>query len=204
MRYTVQFAFDLRTLRLLDPSTYKPPAGAVLIPFELQENLPIVRAIFDAAAGPYRGQADGRYRREPVRRSEQTFRRRAPPDRGDERCHVERPAARLGGSAPFLHATGKRVTLGDFLERPRIGLSRAQSGSSSRSDRDGIIGNDLLRRLVATFDCRRRTLVLERPSQLRAKPQQRPWASPFGFVAVVVPSRPSCQTLDGSCLVDLE
>jgi hypothetical protein len=50
MRYTVQFAFGARTLRLLEPSSYKPPPEAVLVPFELQENLPIVRATIDTGS----------------------------------------------------------------------------------------------------------------------------------------------------------
>jgi hypothetical protein len=75
---------------------------------------------------------------------------------------VDRPAA-LGGSAPFLHATAKRVTLGSLVfEWPRIGLSRAQTGSSSRRDRDGIIGNALLQQFVMTVDYKRHTIILER------------------------------------------
>ncbi len=75
---------------------------------------------------------------------------------------TDRPAA-LGGTAPFLYATAQRVTLGGVVfERPRLGLSRAQTGSSSRSERDGIIGNDLLQQFVVTVDYSRRTLVLER------------------------------------------
>jgi hypothetical protein len=50
LRYTVQFAFGARTLRLLEPSSYKPPPEAVLVPFELQENLPIVRATIDTGS----------------------------------------------------------------------------------------------------------------------------------------------------------
>jgi hypothetical protein len=73
----------------------------------------------------------------------------------------ERPAG-IGGTTPVLYGTGKRVTLGGLVfDRPRLGLSRATSGSSSRAERDGILGNDLLRHFVVTFDYRRRTLVLE-------------------------------------------
>ena len=65
---------------------------------------------------------------------------------------------------PFLYGTGRRVTLGGLVfDRPRLGLSRAQSGSSSRTERDGVIGNALLETFVVTVDYTRRTLVLERP-----------------------------------------
>jgi len=63
-----------------------------------------------------------------------------------------------------LAGAGRRVTLGGLVfDRPRLGLSRAQSGSSSRTERDGIIGNALLETFVVTVDYTRRTLVLERP-----------------------------------------
>jgi hypothetical protein len=162
MRYTVQFAFESRTMRLLDPSTYKPPAGAVLIPFELQENLPIVRAIVDAGSGPIAARLmvdTGASQFVDLNRPFVDAHRLVEALR--DATSSDRPAG-LGGPAPFVYATGRTVTLGGLVfERPRIGLSRAQSGSSSRSDRDGIIGNDLLRQFVATFDYSRRTLVLE-------------------------------------------
>jgi hypothetical protein len=76
---------------------------------------------------------------------------------------ADRPAA-LGGTAPFLYGTGRRVTLGGLgFDRPRLGFSRARSGSSSRSERDGIIGTALLQDFVVTVNYTRRTLVLQRP-----------------------------------------
>jgi hypothetical protein len=64
-----------------------------------------------------------------------------------------RPAA-LGGTAPFLYRTARRVTLGGHaVDRPRLGLSRAQSGSSSRSERDGVLGwNSRASRRIARRD----------------------------------------------------
>ena len=162
MRYTVQFAFEARTMRLFEPSAYRPPAGATLVPFELQDDLPVVRAAIDAGSGPLEA-------RLMVDTGAATFidlnrpfveRHRLVemlPDAAGE----NRPAA-LGGTAPFLYGTARRATLaGHGFDRPRIGLSRAQSGSSSRSERDGVIGNDLLRRFTVTVDYSRRTLVLE-------------------------------------------
>jgi Aspartyl protease len=163
MRYTVQFAFDSRTLRLIDASAYTSPAGAVLISFELQENLPIVRATVDAGSGPLEARLmvdTGASQFIDLNRPFVEAHRLV--DVMGNTTALDRPAA-LGGSAPFLYATATRVTLGGLVfERPRIGLSRAQSGSSSRGDRDGIIGNDLLRHFVMTVDYSRRLLVLER------------------------------------------
>ena len=164
MRYTVQFAFPSRTMRLIDPAAFTAPRGAVQIPFELQEDLPIVRVMIDAGSGPIEA-------RLMVDTGASTFIDLNRPfveahrlvDIVPDAKAADRPAA-LGGTAPFLYGTGRRVTLGGLVfDRPRLGLSRAQSGSSSRTERDGIIGNALLETFVVTVDYTRRRLVLERP-----------------------------------------
>ena len=163
MRYAVQFAFASRTLRLIDPSTYRPPVDAVQIPFELQENLPIVRATLDAGSGTLEARLmvdTGASQFVDLNRPFVEAHRLV--DILNDATPSDRPAG-LGGSAPFLYGTAKRVTLGSLVfERPRIGLSRAQTGSSSRRDRDGIIGNALLQQFVMTVDYRRHTIVLEK------------------------------------------
>lgn len=162
MRYTVQFAFAERRLRLFDPAAYTPPAGAILVPFTLQENLPIVRVTIDAGTGPVEARLmvdTGASASIDLNRPFVDAHRlvEAMPDA----AAADRPAA-LGGTAPFLYGTARRATLaGQVFERPRIGLSRAQGGSSARAGRDGVIGNELLRRYVMTVDYRRGQLVLE-------------------------------------------
>jgi hypothetical protein len=169
MRYTVQFAFGARTLRFLDPAAYKPPAEAVRVPFELQENLPIVRATIDTGSSRIEARLmvdTGASQFIDLNRPFVDTHRLV--DALPDAKTSDRPAA-LGGTAPFLYATVPRVTLGGVVfDRPRIGLSRAQSGSSARTERDGIIGNDLLRQFVVTVDYTRRTLVLERPHKSAA------------------------------------
>jgi hypothetical protein len=165
-QYTVRFNFNGRTLSLLDPGSYKPPTGAVLIPFELDEDLPIVHVTLDAGSGPLEA-------RLMVDTGAATFIDLNRPfvdahkllDAIPDAKADDRPAA-LGGTAPFLYGTAQRVVFGGVpFDRPRIGLSRATSGSSARSERDGILGNDLLRNFVVTVDYHRRRLVLEKPGE---------------------------------------
>jgi hypothetical protein len=163
MRYAVQFDFERHILRLIDAERYEPASGAVLVPFELQADLPVVRAMVDAGNGAVEARlmvdtgagsvfvdlnrpfVDGH-------RLLDALQAAAPGDR---------PAG-IGGTAPFVYGTGKRFVLGGLaFDRPRLGLSRATTGSSSRSERDGVIGNVLLRGYLTTFDYRRRILVLE-------------------------------------------
>lgn len=162
MRYAVQFAFAEQRLRLFDPAAYTPPPGAILVPFELQENLPIVRVTIDAGTGPL----DARLMVDTGASTTIDLNRpfvdahrlvEAMPDA----AAMNRPAA-LGGTAPFLYGTARQATLaGQVFARPRLGLSRARSGSSARAERDGVIGTELLRRYVLTVDYRRGRLVLQ-------------------------------------------
>jgi len=153
-------------MSLLDPGSYKPPTGAVFVPFELDEDLPIVHVKLDAGTGPLEarlmvdtGAATFIDLNRPFVDAHKLL--AANPDARPD----DRPAA-LGGTAPFLYGTARHVVFGGVtFDQPRIGLSRAMSGSSSRSERDGILGNDLLRNFVVTVDYQRRTLVLEKPGE---------------------------------------
>jgi hypothetical protein len=165
MRYTVQFDFPARILRLFDPAAYVPPAGATTIPFELLDDLPVVHVTIDAGTGPI----DARLM---VDTGASTFvdlnrpfvERHKLVEAISDTSARDRPAA-LGGTAPFLYGTGKRVTLGSIpFDKPRLGLSRATTGSSSRSERDGVIGNAVLEPFVMTVDYRRKIIVLARPA----------------------------------------
>jgi hypothetical protein len=162
MRYAVQIDYDRRVIRLLDPATYEAPSGATLVPFELQADLPVVRMIVDAGTGPL----EARLMVDTGAGTWVDLNRPFVDAHGlvaaQETATVKRPAG-LGGTAPFLYREGRSVTLGGHVfEKPEIGFSRAQSGSSSRSERDGIVGNELLRHFRVTFDYSRRTLVLEK------------------------------------------
>jgi hypothetical protein len=144
MRYTVQFAFPSQTMRLFDPATFTPPAGAVQVPFELQADLPLVRVTLDAGSGPIEA-------RLMVDTGAGTFidlnrpfvdAHRLTETMADAKA-ADRPAA-IGGTAPFLYATGRLVTLGTLkFAHPRFGLSRAQSGSSFQARMGGSMAGEL-------------------------------------------------------------
>jgi aspartyl protease len=162
MRYAVQIDYAKQVIRLLDPATYAPPSGATLVPFELQDDLPVVSAAVDAGSGPLVARLTvDTGASQFVDLNRPFVDRHGLVDAIPDAAAVARPG--LGGSAPVLYGSGRRVTLGGIdFERPRLGLSRARSGSSSRDERDGIIGNELLRHFRVTFDYRRRLLVLEK------------------------------------------
>jgi predicted aspartyl protease len=161
-RYTVQFDFNQRKLRLFDPADYSAPHNAVVVPFELQDDLPIVHVAVDAGGGPI----DARLMVDTGASQFVELNRPFVDAHGlvqlvTDAAVIQQPAG-LGGSAPVAYGTGRRVTLaGLSFDTPRLGLSRAMAGSSTATDRDGILGNDLLRRFRVTVDYLRRVLVLE-------------------------------------------
>jgi hypothetical protein len=162
MRYAVQIDFKRRVIRLLDAETYEAPSGATRVPFELQDDLPVVRVIVDAGTGPL----EARLMVDTGAGTSVDLNRpfvdaHGLVGAGEETATVARPG--LGGTAPFLYREGRSVTLGGLVfEKTRLGLSRARSGSSSRTERDGVIGNVLLRDFRVTFDYSRRVLVFEK------------------------------------------
>jgi hypothetical protein len=177
MQYVVRFNFPGQTMGLMDPTAYEPPAGALRVPFELQDDLPVIRVTVDAGTGPVGARLmvdTGAGTSIDLNRPfvERHGLLKALP----KATASERPAA-LGGTAPFLYATGRNAAItGDAVDPaghrtvggivfhgPRLGLSRAQTGSSASAARDGIIGNELLRRYVMDVDYRRRVLVLASP-----------------------------------------
>jgi predicted aspartyl protease len=177
MRYTAQFDFPQKMMRLFDPAAYTAPHGALQVPFELLADLPVIHVTIDAGSGPL----DARLMVDTGAGTHIDLNRPFVEKHGlvalvTDAKATDRPAA-LGGTAPFLYGTGKSASVIGHTSTPgggqarggivfgptRLGLSRAQSGSSASSARDGVIGNLILERYVMTVDYRRRVIVLEDP-----------------------------------------
>jgi hypothetical protein len=169
-RYVVEFDFDRLILRLHDPASFRPPPGTVRLPFELVEDLPIVHVTLDAGKGPI----DARLL---IDTAAATFidlnrpfvERHGLVEALADVATADRPAA-IGSPAPFLYGTARSVVFaGETFDHPRLGLSRATSGSSASTARDGILGNDVLSHFTVTVDYPRRVLWLERNSTRHGK-----------------------------------
>ena len=164
MRYAPRFDFGRKTLQLLDAASYAAPAGAVQLPFELQDGLPIVKVTIDAGSGPIEA-------RLMVDTGASQFVELNRPF-VDEHKLIEaigpvteaNRGAAIGSPTPIVRGIAKRVVFaGRSFDGPTLGLSRATSGSSSRNDKDGVLGGDLLRHFIMTVDYRRKMLILETP-----------------------------------------
>jgi hypothetical protein len=182
MRYTAQFDFPQQVMRLFDPAAYTPPHGALQVPFELQDDLPVIHVKVDAGSGPL----DARLMVDTgagthIDLNRPFVEKHKLVELLTDAKAIDRPSA-LGGTAPFLYGTGKGASISGRSTSPRgdtiggiafgptrLGLSRSQSGSSASSARDGVIGNLVFERYVMTVDYRRRVIVLEgaglRPGQ---------------------------------------
>lgn len=162
-KYVVQFDFTKSVMRLIDPASYQSPAGAITLPLELMDDLPIVHATIDAGGGPI----DARLMLDTG--ASQFVELNRPFVEAHKLIELMPDAAPsnrqagIGTPAAFLVGKAKVIFGGRAFDAARVGLSRAASGSSSRSDKDGIIGNDLLRNFLVTIDYGRRVVVLLRP-----------------------------------------
>jgi len=163
MRYAVQFDFAQNVMRLLDPAAYEAPKGATRVPFKLQDDLPVVSMIVDSGTGPHEARlmvdtGGGCF----VDLNRPFVDKHRLVAATEDEALVKRPG--LGGTAPFLYREGRQVTLGGIaFEKPKLGFSRATSGSSASDERDGVLCNALLIHFSrVTFDYKRRVLVLEK------------------------------------------
>ena len=161
-KYVVQFDFAKSVMRLIEPASYRPPERSVTLPLELPENLPIVHVTLDAGGGAL----DARLMLDTGASHFVDLNR---PFVDEHRLLDQMPDAAaanrqagIGTPAPFLIGKARVVFGGLAFEAARVGLSRATSGSSSRNDKDGIVGNDLLRNFIVTIDYAKRVLVLQR------------------------------------------
>lgn len=163
--YVVQFDFPATRLRLFEPAAFTPPPGAARVPFTLMEDLPVVEVTVDAGTGPLPARlmvdtGAGTF----IDLNRPFVERHRLVEAVADATAADRPAA-LGGPAPFLYATGRQVMFGGrVFDRPRLGLSRSTTGSSARSERDGVLGNEVLQDLVVTVDYARLSLYLQPPA----------------------------------------
>ena len=112
------------------------------MPVELQEDLPIVRATIDAGSGPLEARLmvdTGASAFIDLNRPFVDAHRLV--DAMADAAADNRPAA-IGGTAPFLYGTGRRVTFGGQVFDRHTSVCRGRRGFSSRTVRDGIIGKE--------------------------------------------------------------
>jgi len=162
-RYVVEIDYGRCVVTFIDPRAYTPAAGSSVIPLDFAGHLPLVRATLDGVDGVFGLDTGARtaiilYGPFVDRNG---LRAKYAPEveaitgwgiGGPVRSQVARVRTLTLGTA-----TGD-VTVRDLVAR----LSTQRAGLMATSSRAGLIGPDVLKQFVTTFDYGRRELILRR------------------------------------------
>jgi hypothetical protein len=162
-RYVVEIDYGRCMVTFIDPRAYTPAAGSSVIPLDFAGHLPLVRATLDGVDGVFGLDTGARtaiilYGPFVDRNG---LRAKYAPEveaitgwgiGGPVRSQVARVRTLTLGTA-----TGD-VTVRDLVAR----LSTQRAGLMATSSRAGLIGPDVLKQFVTTFDYGRRELILRR------------------------------------------
>jgi hypothetical protein len=162
-RYTVEIDYAARVVRLYDPQHYRYSGTGESIPIEMLGKTPVVNALVRLPA------------REPVR-ARLMLDTGAPGELILNSPFVEAhrlldsnlrtihdPASvGLGGNSDILLGRAESLQVGRFeLAHPIVGFARDKGGAFARTDVDGVVGGEVLRRFKVIFDYSRKRLILE-------------------------------------------
>ncbi len=162
-RHVVQIDYAGRTLRVLEPGTFAPPAGATVVPIELESGLAVARGTL-APAG--RGPIDCHFVIDTGVRTTLVVYHPFAVAHGLLDAPGNLIAATIGGGAggETRGDIGRldSLSIGSMsFPRPTVIFSRDTVGVFADREPDGIVGGELLRRCRVTFDYPHARLILE-------------------------------------------
>lgn len=156
-RYVIAIDYQRRMLRFIPPELYVAPSDAVVVPFQLPNQIPVVEAQLDGVSGHF-GIDTG------ARSALLLYRPFA-----EEHSLRQKYNARvegvtgwgLGGPIRSLLVRAHRLRFGNFdVQNPVIRLSLQTGGATTSSSMAGLIGPDILSRFQITFDYSHHRLLL--------------------------------------------
>lgn len=161
-QHVVEIDYAKSTMRVHDPKTYEPPAGAVVLPVTLDLGWPVVEATFTPRGG---SPLSCRVIVDTGMRGTMTLFR---PFSLKHQLHDQAPLKGFvlgSGAGGMTHGNIDRAQTIGFgslvFEQPIVSYATDTTGIFSMQDLDGIIGGEFLRRARVTFDCPHQRLILE-------------------------------------------
>ena len=157
-RLGVRIDYPAQVLTLSSPDTFRAPAGAIAVPFQLRERIPIVDGTIDGIAARFTVDTGSRA----------SLTAHAPFVR--QHGLVERYQPRfetvggwgVGGPVRTSPVRFTAVTVGGATVRAVAGdLFRGEAGAFADPDAAANLGGGVLRRFVVSFDYRASTMYLE-------------------------------------------
>ncbi|HEV2672955.1 MAG TPA: aspartyl protease family protein [Aliidongia sp.] len=145
-------------MTLTRPSAFKPPAGAVAVPFKFDEHIPMIEASIDGVSGEFEIDTG-------ARSALTVMGPFAEANHLTERYHATRLATAgygLGGPARELLARADEFKIGSIiLKQPVTLIAGGTRGVGAAARTAGNIGGDLLRRFTLTLDYGHQVLYLQ-------------------------------------------
>jgi hypothetical protein len=164
-KFVVKIDFDQHTLTLYDPSTFEYHGTGTVLPLQIGDQTPVVRARIGV---PGRPALEGRFLVDEPHPGALLF--ATPFVKKNDLLTAAKLVAGLsrgsatgvGGRFELLDGRVESLELGSFtLKRPTAGFPDAKSGAFARSDIAGIIGGDVWRRFRMWLDYKHERIILE-------------------------------------------
>jgi PDZ domain/Aspartyl protease len=157
--YVVAIDYQRKMLTFTPPSQYVAPAGAVVVPFDLPQQIPVIDAELDGTRGRF-GVDTG------ARSSLLIYGPFAGEHKLKEKygAHLEGVTGwGLGGPIRSLLARSQHFSFGGFdVQGSVVRLSTLATGMTTSTEMAGLIGPDVLARFIVTFDYSKRQMLLEK------------------------------------------
>ncbi|HZS07502.1 MAG TPA: aspartyl protease family protein [Blastocatellia bacterium] len=180
-KFVVEIDYAGQTVNLYDPAGFTYAGPGEVIPLEMREEIPVVRAsIATRTRGPMPARLDV------DTGASQTILLARPFVESNKLLEstegmIGIGAGGLGGKTSYLIGRAKSVRLGRFVfEDWLTGFWQDQKGAGASDSRDGVVGNGLLKRFRVIFDYSRKQIILE-PTELFGVPFDYDWC---GFSVV--------------------
>jgi hypothetical protein len=158
-RYVVAIDYQRKVLTFTPPSQYVASARAVVVPFDLPRQIPVIDAELDGTRGRF-GVDTG------ARSSLLVYGPFAAEHKLKEKygAHLEGVTGwGLGGPIRSLLARSQHFSFGGFdVQGSVVRLSTLGTGLTTSTEMAGLIGPDVLARFIVTFDYSKRQMLLEK------------------------------------------
>lgn len=157
-RLAVRIDYAKGELVLTEPGRFAPPAGAIAVPFELHDRIPLIGGSVDGVPARFTIDTGSRSSLDLTSPFVKAHALEA-------RYHPRFEAVTgwgVGGASRSAPVRFGEVRLGDAVVRDAVGsLFTGDKGAFADPDSAGNIGGNLLRRFAVTFDYRGRMMYLE-------------------------------------------
>jgi predicted aspartyl protease len=157
-RLAVRIDYPGRTVTFTSPAAFTPPAGAIAVPFEMSDRIPVVRGTIDSLPG--------RFWIDTGSRSSLTTMTKFTKDHDLAGKYKPRFEAvngwGVGGAARSSPVRFHEVTIGSAKVHDVVGdLFTGEKSNLADPDAAANLGGGILSRFVVTFDYAHRTMYLE-------------------------------------------